>query len=309
MKSRYLLSGLFGAMGLIWGLAAGKYIWDQQPPQSPRAQASVSGPQTPEPGVPTEWVGKLHLFLLTGQSNMSGHGKLRDSDRKTHPRIYMLGNDYHWKAGREPVDDATHQVDAVSNDGLGPEHDSLGPSMAFAKALTKAEPKIAVGLIPCALGGTSILAWQKNLSDETLYGSCLKRARAASPMGKIAGILFFQGEADAMDPKKLPDQHPAPTRWAELFTQWVFDFRTDLNDPQLPVVFAQIGKTIYPEFTQWDEVKKQQASIHLPRVAMIHTEDLALEDGLHFKSESYDKIGERFAQAYLEVIGKKQGLR
>ncbi len=35
---------------------------------------------------------------------------------------------------------------------------------------------------------------------------------------------------------------------------------------------------------------------------MITTDDLALKDGVHFTSESYQTIGGRFAEAYLNLI-------
>ena len=69
---------------------------------------------------------------------------------------------------------------------------------------------MAIGLIPCAKGGSLIHDWRRNLDDNTLYGSCLKRARAASLMGNVAGLLYFQGEIDAVDPKEQPGRTFCP---------------------------------------------------------------------------------------------------
>jgi lysophospholipase L1-like esterase len=83
----------------------------------------------------------------------------------------------------------------------------------------------------------------------------------------------------------------------------VTDFRNDLGEPDLPVVFAQIGATWSPEaFPNWEVVKAQQASIRLPMSAMIVTDDLPLLDGLHFTTDSYRLIGRRFADAYWELV-------
>jgi hypothetical protein len=219
--------------------------------------------------------------------------------QEINPRIYVFGNDYHWRIANEPIDNAYNQVDQVSLDRAA----FFGPSMAFASASLERHPDIVIGLIPCAKNSSGIIQWQRDLSDQSLYGSCLKRARAASPMGKISGILFFQGETDAVDSIQNPDPPPHPSDWSELFTTLIIDLRNDLQEPGLPVVFAQLGETLSPEaFPNWDLVKEQQASMQLPMTTMITTHDLPLLDGLHFTADSYGIIGRRFSDAYWEII-------
>jgi hypothetical protein len=175
--------------------------------------------------------------------------------------------------------------------------------MDFAFAGLERHPDIVIGLIPCAKNSSGIIQWQRSLSDQSLYGSCLKRVRAASPMGEIAGVLFFQGETDALDPIQYPDPPPHPTEWSDLFTAFVTDLRNDLHQPDLPVVFAQIGTNWSLEaFPNWDIVREQQASIELPMTTMITTADLPLLDGLHFTVDSYRIIGKRFAGAYWDLV-------
>ena len=98
-----------------------------------------------------------------------------------------------------PIEDAFNQVDMVSENRLA----GFGPGMDFAFGSLERHPDIVIGLIPCAKNSSGIIQWQRDLSDQSLYGSCLKRARAASPMGEIAGILFFQGETDDARPRSL----------------------------------------------------------------------------------------------------------
>jgi hypothetical protein len=166
--------------------------------------------------------------------------------------------------------------------------------------LSKRDPNLAIGLIPCSMEETTISQWSRNLSDRSLYGSCLKRAQAASMMGEVAGLLFFQGEADAADPKAFPNLTPMPADWASQFSTLVDDFRSDLAVPQLPVVFAQIGTTTFPTHVvpNWETVKQQQRSVELPHTFMITTDDLPLQDEAHFTTASYREIGRRFADAY-----------
>jgi len=249
--------------------------------------------------IPKAYQGQLALFILAGQSNMSGVGPVPVDTPSTSSQIYLFGNDYHWHFAQEPVDSSVGQVDAVSQDNAA----GISPGLAFAMALLAIDPERPIGLIPCAKGFTTIGQWQRNLSDNSLYGSCLKRARAASTMGETAGILFFQGENDALDPTLYPDVDPQPNQWAERFIDFVDDFRLDLQNPNLPVIFAQIGTHTAPEvFTGWEIVQRQQASIRLLQVAMIRTSDLELLDGVHYTAGSYQEIGSRYAQAYWQLI-------
>ena len=162
-----------------------------------------------------------------------------------------------------------------------------------------------IGLIPCAKSDTTIAAWQRSLSDATLYGSCLKRIRAASLEGEVAAVLFFQGEADAFDPKLFPERALSPAEYTRKFSAVVDDLRTDLLSPRLPVIFAQIGTQHVPTiFSQWEIIREQQRAVRLPCSAMITTDDQPLRDGLHFTTASYRVIGERFAAAYLKVASE-----
>ena len=141
--------------------------------------------------IPVAAQGKLELFVLAGQSNMSGRGEL-SGDLPTHPGVFVFGNDYRWQLAQEPLDHSRDQVDLVS---MEPPDDEAGysPGMAFAFELLAQNPDRQIGLIPCAKGGTTIAEWAPSRATTSLYGSCLQRIHAARSMGQVAGILFFQG--------------------------------------------------------------------------------------------------------------------
>jgi hypothetical protein len=265
----------------------------------PYPTAVVPAPATVQVAeIAQAYQGQMRLFILAGQSNMVGWAPIPEGE-PTDPRIYVFGKDYRWRLANHPIEDAANQVDMVSENLIA----GFGPAMDFAFASLERHPDIVIGLIPCARNSSGIIQWQRDLSDQSLYGSCLKRVRAASPIGEISGILFFQGETDAADPIQYPDPPPHPSDWSELFTAFVTDFRNDLRQPDLPVVFAQLGSTWAPEaFPNWEAVKAQQASLRLSRSAMIITDDLPLLDGLHFTTDSYRLIGRRFADAYWELV-------
>ncbi len=260
--------------------------------------AHAAAPDTT--GLPPGAAGRVSLFILAGQSNMSGRGEVPAGEPEA-PRVYVFGNDYRWHPGREPVDDPAGQVDVVSLD----ENAGFGPGLAFARAMTEQNPEMIVGLIPCAKGATIIEEWRRSPDDATLYGSCLKRARAAAPAGRIEGLLFFQGESDTHTGEYYHGVRRRPHDWGQLFTTYVNDVRRDLARPDLPVVFAQIGVHTSPErYVNWEVVQAEQARVQLPHVAMITTDDLALRDRVHYDTPSYRTIGRRFADAMQGLLGE-----
>ncbi|HBS06720.1 MAG TPA: hypothetical protein DEA96_17255 [Leptospiraceae bacterium] len=316
-----------------------------------------------EKSVAPEHRKKIQLFILAGQSNMSGRGKGYSEDKfSTDSAVYVFGNDYRWKIARPPIDSSRDQLDQVSMDtGTG-----MDPSLPFAYELRKHNPDMIIGLVPCAMGATTMFEWERRSGRDSLYGSCLYRAKLASKMGTIKAVLFFQGEWDAVDvefsrllaenhrppekkPENLiqysldPESLPAgmtiqdlkqrkltstnagqipiqnagehwtiqlqgsrgynrgePALWGLLFADFVNNFRGDLQTPELPVIFAQIGDQKRPDvYKHWKTVQEAQSSINLENVSMIRTSGLPLRDSVHFTAESYLIIGQRFAHAYL----------
>jgi len=256
-----------------------------------------------ESSIPKEFHGKLQLFILVGQSNMVGMYNFPRKVENDYDRIFVFGYDYQWKIATEPIDDPNCQVDKVSKYKIV----CYIPALSFAKTLLGQDPDLVIGLIPCAERNSSIYAWQRNLSDDSLYGACLKRVNEASAMGDVAGILFFQGETDALDPNIYPEKITQPNQWGREFIKFVNDMRMDLDMPNLPIIYAQIGTNTTPEdFVNWEIVKMQQLAVQVPFSAMITTDDLALSDKVHFTTLSYIEIGIRFAEAYLSLLKEHQ---
>ena len=84
------------------------------------------------PGVDEALQGRLALFILAGQSNMSGRAELPD-DQALDPQIVVFGNDYRWRVAVEPIDSPQGQVDAVSAD-MADDLARFSPGVAFARA-------------------------------------------------------------------------------------------------------------------------------------------------------------------------------
>jgi hypothetical protein len=128
-----------------------------------------------------------------------------------------------------------------------------------------------------------------------MYDNCIARVRAAG-VTTVSGVLFFQGESDAVDAGQA-------STWGSQFAGFVSGVRADLHRKLLPVVYAQIGRPDGMPFPYWNVVKAQQASYHAPGVAMIRTDDQPQQVGnVHFTTASYRVIGRRFAAAWLSLL-------
>lgn len=249
---------------------------------------------------PDEGKPKTLLFILAGQSNMSGRGELKQLPPgfpAHRERIKNFSNADVWTEAKEPLDDPQGQKDACSLD-LTP---GVGPGLAFAQRLSELLPAVHVGLIPCARGAVTLDQWAPNPRPGTLYGSSLRRARLAGQKGRLAGVLFYQGESDA---GSLEAAQSWPRRFAALVAAW----RRDLGDPGLPVLFCQIGDLAprwrkAPGFRYWEQVRQAQAGVRLPGVAMVATGDLPLmPDGIHLSTQAQLILGRRLAQATYELL-------
>ena len=246
------------------------------------------------------------IYVLAGQSNMTGgDADIPQNLPENNGHIWAYTNAGTWALAQEPLDDPTGQVHVISRDL----HVGIGPGLSFVAALYAAHPHRDIALVPCAKGGSSIRHWQRNLSIDSLYGSCLARIRQAQQCGTVEGVIFYQGEADARKTSHAQ-------KWPERFLHMVGDLRADLGDDELPVLFAQLA-TVKPPLAYshpaWDYLKVLQARIDAYNVAMVKTEDLPLSSPVHLSAASEVELGRRFARVLVERfpdrIASRQSMR
>ncbi|KAE8674726.1 putative carbohydrate esterase [Hibiscus syriacus] len=194
------------------------------------------------------------------------------------PSIFRLSADLAWVPAREPIH---ADIDARMTDGIG-------PGMSFANAvLTKDFNFGPIGLVPCAVGGTSINQWQKG---ELLYEQLVKRAQMAQQSGVYRAILWYQGEADTLS------QEDADLYEARLKT-FFNDLRSDLNAPTLPIFQVALASGEGPYI---EEVREGQLNISLQNVKCVDAKGLPLEpDRLHLTTQAQVRLGKMLADAYL----------
>lgn len=231
-------------------------------------------------------------FILAGQSNMSGRGDLAaltEADRLSDPRIRLFGNDGLWRLALDPLDDAHGQIDVVSADRLA----AVGPGLFFAREFMSGSGR-DVALIPCAKGGSSMQQWKPDLSANTLYGSCLGRAKAAG--SPVTGIFWYQGETDARN------SHDA-RRWSVRFKAIVKALRHDLRSPHLPVVLVELADAPSRAdqegpFVAWTDVQRAQRAVRLRCTKLVSARGLARNaDDLHLTTDAQRRLGPALSQA------------
>ncbi|KAL3514444.1 hypothetical protein ACH5RR_027161 [Cinchona calisaya] len=234
-----------------------------------------------------------NIFLLAGQSNMSGRGGVINrtwdgvvppESRPSTRKILRLSARQTWVEAHEPL-----HKDIDVNNTCG-----VGPGMAFANALIQKDSSIGViGLVPCAVGGTKISEWGRG---SNLYNQLVRRAGAALKGGGIiTALLWYQGESDTV---VYEDAKLYKMRLERLFRH----LRDDLQLPALQVIQVALasGQGAYV-----DVVRKAQLGVGfaLPNVQTVDAYGLAMEpDSLHLSASAQVQLGEMLADTFLQSL-------
>jgi len=270
---------------------------------SPLFAQKVATPPPTKPPLETvditklpEGATQLDLFLLMGQSNMKGRGVMPEEPKRD-PRIVMMHlKDDQWYLARHPLHLTGDAKTFQGHDNAG-----VGPGLAFAEAIAAANPKAAIGLVPCAVGGSSIKLWQKGAK---LYEEALRRAKLAlqttAPVkARIRGVIWLQGEANA-NPEEL-------SLHAERLRAMIEALRTDLVLPELPFIACTIGE-MKPEplLANLKAMNEIQLALpkNVPHTACVDARDLKthIGDAVHFDTAAQNEIGKRFATKLIDLM-------
>ena len=251
------------------------------------------------------------LWVLAGQSNMQGVGELIDVT-PPHPLVKMLGMDGKWMQAEEPLHwlvdspDPVHSLDPKTRaERSAKEHKTrkkgAGLGLPFAVAMVQATG-VPVGLVICAHGGTSMGQWSPAKKDEggnSLYGSMLRQFHLAG--GKVKGVLWYQGESDAMTSPETARAYP------KVFSDFIAAVRADFGQPELPFYFAQLCRYVTADPKGWNAVQDAERMLveRVPNTAVVATIDLELDDGIHVGTQGLKRLGQRFARiAQRELFGQ-----
>ena len=237
---------------------------------------------------------KMYIILLAGQSNMSGRGvlsQLSTTDTVTYNNIFSLNHDSVWVRAKHPL----HWDKAEAAVGMG---------ISFAHKLDSLMGgNVRIGLVPCASGGTGIDDWLNNnwyayTGNYYQYTNLMNRAKRAQESGQIIGMIWHQGETDAI-PSLFPGYR---TKLKTLFTK----VRTDLGLPEMPIVLGELGtylssNTTYPRYDSINvcinDMKKLLTNVDVASSTGLTSNS----DFTHFTAKSQVEYGKRYASLFYNM--------
>lgn len=238
---------------------------------------------------------KFWLFLLAGQSNMAGRGIVEAIDTMPNVKVLTLNKNGEWEVAKDPI----HFDKPVAG---------VGPGLSFGKAMSKLHPTVYIGLIPCAVGGSSVKSWQPNGTSyrPDNYPPALARCRKAMESGTLKGIIWHQGESESSE--------KGVTIYEDLLTKTINGFRKDLELPNLPFVAGELPAF---QIQRPDSTGNVRINPHVVQINAIFADlknkisnyDYVKADStdhrgdhLHFNAASARLMGERYAVSMEQLL-------
>lgn len=238
------------------------------------------------------------VWIAAGQSNMQGCGVATEWLPKVDEvRAFMM--DDAWRVARDPIHNMWACIDQVHVDISGRQQKpanrkwGVGPAVAFAQEMRRLT-KVPQGVLACGHGGTSMAQWdpeKKSLGSKSLYGATCRRL--AKNGGKVAGVIWYQGESDA--------DRVASAVYTEKMKALIAAFRRDAGDPELPFALVQISRVVTGGWDTfgWESIREQERRLPslVPNVATVPAIDLEMEDLIHVSGPEHTRLGKRLAGA------------
>lgn len=234
---------------------------------------------------------KLHIYILVGQSNMSGRAKVEAEDQKIPTNLFLLDGKGQWTRATHPFIQYTNVPNAADERTIkAGGKTGLSFGLTFARRMLEVDKEISIGLVANSKGGSAIGSWKKGTKG-SLYDKTMERVRPIMNTGTIRGVLWHQGESDLTRTDMYLDA------LAEVIAQ----FRKDLDNPKLPFIAGQIAPLAKDKerITPFNElILKLPARV--PHTGVIRADDLSGKD-IHFDSADTRKIGRRYAEEMIRL--------
>ena len=270
------------------------------------------------------------IWLLGGQSNMDGQDIVKKYPTKEDPRIVAFDMVNQWMTAKDPLHRlfeaaapihrklcmqwmtraTTNSAEAEKmfekhRNELRNNPRGVGLGIPFAQAVLQ-ETGRPIGLIACAHGGTSMGQWDpalKDKGDDSLYGAMMNRVKMAGGGKKIKGLLWYQGESEAGSAGSI-------TNFPKNFLNFIDCVRRDLDQPELPVIYVQIGRYVLhaPELgSGWEQIRELQRCVARERKNIYFTTaiDQTLFDKIHVSGSGQQCLGRRMAELALTYVYSK----
>lgn len=256
----------------------------------------------------------LDIYLAIGQSNMAGRASIEQADCVPIENAYLFNAEGAWEPAQMgaltedgAVQGFNRYSDVRKTDGT---LQGLSPAYSFAK-LTAQSTGRKIGIVSNARGATTIKQWAKGYEapegasesqlDYDLYEKSVARAvKAAQAGGKIAGVIWHQGEAGGDASDYMAD-----------LKKLVSDLKTDLKDylkteNTLPFVAGTLaGNYVTADIynAKIGQMTDQSNENYIPDSAVANVGiGETLSDNTHLNSQAQRDLGEAYAYKMLKLV-------
>ncbi|MEO7427640.1 MAG: sialate O-acetylesterase [Fibrobacteria bacterium] len=238
----------------------------------------------------------IKVFLLIGQSNMSGwtnSSGMPAANTASQPNVLIY---------------ADGEIDGSKkkkwlNNGMDFGHAAgwFGPELMFGKTLSDSMPGTKIALIKHSVGSTYLATnWRPPASGGTvgpLFTASL--ATVTSGLASLdaqytpqwSGILWMQGEFDGQNQGYANEYQ---TNLGNL----VKDYRSKLSVADLPFIIGMIDSSNSWQFAGTIRTAERNVAKNLTNVGLVDTKGFAT-DGTHYKLDGMIALGRGFALNYL----------
>jgi len=272
----------------------------------------------------TVWVGDL--WILAGQSNMEGSGCVTEEVEAEAKNAIDRIRCYYLDARWDKAVPVTHEPWLSPDECIGgrwrkerlesawktdrPDRfcdkpvklRAVGPGYYFAKKMYEIT-NVPQGVIPCALGGSSLAEWGKGYNNGNgLYSVMIRRFKEAGSF--VRGVFWDQGEAET---------HSGDNFTANMI-KFINDVRCDTANAKMPFVQVQIARcAVYNWFCDnpengisWSGIKEEQRTLDkkIPFLKTVSAIDADFDDLIHYSAKFQKKMGIRAANAMAYLVGE-----
>lgn len=270
---------------------------------------------------------ELDVYVLTGQSNSLG----TTFDEGTTAELYGPGTDpadattrFFWSnvsgSGYPPAlyGDSAGAVTALQmQQGLGVDPAFWGPEFGFARTMS-AVGATDVMVIKVSRGGGGNTLWDKaafeaNQNSGHMWGhlrdtvdAALSAAQVAGYQIQVRGLLYLQGESNGSAEASNADRRLS-NLVANLQQHIDSNFSSAASD--MKTVIGEIAASSSNASRVTTTNLQRSLADHRADIAFIQTHDLPLKsDALHFGRDAKLAIGQRFADAILDLQSRPKSM-
>ncbi|KAI8384500.1 SGNH hydrolase-type esterase domain-containing protein [Radiomyces spectabilis] len=258
------------------------------------------------------------VWVMAGQSNMRGHAYYNDPftleafEDEILKDTMLFTSEETWKPLSEPSHSlhlsprsVHHQLpDPTVRDPNLLKFRGYSLATTFALEYRKLNDNVPVGLIACAHGGVTMDKWapvSMGTEDDgaTLYGAMISRLRGLE--GRFAGILWYQGESDAVEYGQTITRRRKQLKhkYKDQLLRFIDAVRQEFQLSTLPFAMVQLARHIDDEDSDegWQIIRAQQQQMMSDRIAVVASIDCQMDDRIHLSAFGLSTVGVRLARA------------